>query len=62
MGSSGFAIGYSKMRLDKPLSEIMPDDVPRGFDPEDVCAVDEHGELILTRQELAEYHSRQQKR
>ena len=57
----GFVINYEKMRLDKPLNEITRADFPRGFDAEDVCALDEHNQPIQTRAELEEFHRRRQR-
>jgi hypothetical protein len=59
--TQGFVIRHDLVRGDKPLDELTSYDVPRGFDPEDVCAVDETGELILTRAELEEFHRRRER-
>jgi hypothetical protein len=34
---------------DKPLDELVAADVPRGLDPDDVCALGSDGTLMLTR-------------
>jgi hypothetical protein len=45
----GHVIRYDLMRFDKPLSEITAADVPPGFDPEDLCALNPDGSLMRTR-------------
>ncbi len=43
-------IRWDLLRGDKPLDEITAGDIPRGFDAEDVCALNSDGSLMLTRQ------------
>ena len=45
----GLVIRWDLVRLDKPLDEITAADVPRGLDPDDVCALNSDGSLMLTQ-------------
>ncbi len=39
INNMGFIIRYDLMRIHKPLHQITPDDIPRGFDAEDVACM-----------------------
>ena len=39
-GEEYFLFSEKSVRLDKPLSEITPADIPRGLEAEDVCRLD----------------------
>jgi len=45
----GLVIRWDLARTSKPLDEITAADVPPGLDPDDVCALNPDGTLMLTR-------------
>lgn len=45
----GLVIRWDLARTSKPLDEIIAADVPPGLDPDDVCALNPDGTLMLTR-------------